>query len=343
MSDAHEGIILLQMGGPETLADIEPFLYQVFADPDIIRYPFFLKPFQRTLARRIARKRAAGPVRDRYAAMGNGSPLGRETAAQAALVEKITGKPTAVAMRYTDPRATDALAALRAAGCTSAVAVTLYPHYSGSTTGSSVNDLARAIAADDHSSSVSSASSGASVFPVRVVRSWATNAKYVALVAAQLESALEDMRQDWDGDVHVALSAHGIPQSYVRAGDPYPREVEATRDALAPYAEKLGYASVSLSYQSKIGPVKWLKPYTDEALAALAAKGAKAVVTVPFGFVSDHIETLYDLDVLYKEKAESLGFERYLRLPAFNDDPRFGELLADLATKAPSEPLQVSA
>ena len=322
---ASAPVVLLQMGGPDTLDHLEPFLFSIFADPDIIQLPRLLSPLQRPLARLVARRRSV-KMRERYARIGNGSPIRRETEAQARLLAAELARrgvdaPVHVAMRYSEPRAEAAVRAL--ADAAEAVLLPLYPHYTRGTTGSSVADLR--------------AAARAAGLPtrLRLVPRWGTHPSYLALLEEQLAQELERARADgWDGPVHLLLSAHGLPRSYVRDGDPYPREVETTAEAVGRAAVAMGYAGWRLGYQSKVGPVEWLRPYTDDVLPELAAAGARGVVAVPLGFVSDHIETLYDLDITYREQAESLGM-RYRRVPAFNDDARFVRVLADVLADAP--------
>ncbi len=221
-------------------------------------------------------------------------------------------------MRYSEPSAAAAVDRLRALGARRVTLPPLYPHWSGATTGSSVADFVR------------TAERAALDAEVRMVRAWGDDAGYVALLVEQVMAAQAALRRQWAGPIHLLFSAHGLPVRYITAGDPYPGQVEETARAVA--QRVAGFAGWRLSYQSRLGPVKWLQPSTDVALRGLAGAGAKALVVVPLGFVSDHIETLYDLDVLYRDEARALGIEWYERVPSFNASPSFARVLADIVT-----------
>lgn len=318
-----DSVVLLQMGGPATLDEIEPFLRSLFSDKDIIRLPRPMRPFQGALARLVARRRAP-KVRPRYEAMGNGSPLQRITAEQAAGLEKRLGAPVHVAMRYTKPWAHEAVAKLQRAGARRVLLLPLFPHYSVSTTESSLHDFARAAQAAKLDADV------------RFIRSWGAHPGYLDLLARTCEETLRSA----DGPAHLVFSAHGVPERYVREGDPYQREVEETARLMR---ERLAgrFASVQQGYQSGLGPVKWIGPDTQSLVEGHAASGAKTLVLSPLGFVSDHIETMYDMDTLFAGVARERGIGTFLRVPSFNDRPEFADLLADLA-RGPTEPFEVS-
>lgn len=321
-----DDVILLQMGGPETLDELEPFLASVFADPDLIQLPRWLSRFQPRLARFVARRRAPR-MRPKYEGMGGGSPLRRETEAQARALERELsrrGRPARVhvAMRYAAPRASTAVAALD--GRKRATLLPLYPHWTRATTGTSVSDFVAAARAAGWRGSLD------------LVRSFPELPSYLRLLEEQVAEARKADAVRDAGAAHLVFSAHGLPKSYVARGDPYAREVEATAARVGAAALRMGYSAWRLGYQSKVGPVEWLRPYTDDVLREAKAAGADAIVAVPLGFVSDHVETLYDLDVLYRGQADALGL-RYHRVPAFNDDPRFAAVLADALESLPRE------
>jgi ferrochelatase len=326
VSPGWDAVVLLQMGGPATLDEIQPFLECLFADRDIIRLPRWMRPFQPALARYVARKRAP-KVRPRYEAMGQGSPLQRITDEQAAGLQAVLGVPVHVAMRYTKPWARDAVATLKAAGARRVLLLPLFPHWSLSTTSSSFKDFARA------------ARDGGLDARLFHVRDWGTHPRYLDLVARLCEETLADLRARTAEPVHLVFSAHGVPVRYVKEGDSYQREVEATAALLK---ERLSgaFASVQQGYQSAVGPVKWIGPDTQDVLQGLVDGGAKAVVVSPLGFVSDHIETMYDMDTLYRGFAEARGL-LYARVPSFNARKEFSETLAQLA-RGPAEPFEVS-
>jgi protoporphyrin/coproporphyrin ferrochelatase len=307
------------------LEDVQPFLANLLSDPDVIQLPFVMRPFQKTLGRTIA-KRRVHLVTPRYNEIGDGkgsaSPILRHTTAQANALSKRLGIPVHVVMRCSAPRADAAVQELYAAGAKRILVLPLYPHWSGSTTGSAVKDFA------------ASCKKHALKAEIRLVRNWGSHPEYVELLAAMCKEAAPN-----HGSTALLLSAHSLPEKYIRQGDPYRREVEATEALLK---QRLGpaFASVRLGFQSSVGPVKWIGPTTDEQVTALGAENAAAVALCPLGFVSDHIETLYDLDIHYKAQAEQHGMKVH-RVAAFNDDPRFIALLETLC-KGPAEPLEVA-
>lgn len=316
-------VVLLQMGGPRTLDDLRPFLEELFSDPDIIQWPRLLRPFQRPLARAIAKRRAPRMM-PRYAAIGGGSPILAHTREQARLLSAALtarGRPELVelAMRYTEPRATSAVSRLAAEP--EITLLPLYPHWSRATTGSSVADL------------VSAAREAGYAGSLHLIRSWGEHPAYVDLLAQQAEDAVARLRKDTSGPVHLLFSAHGLPRRYVERGDPYPREVEATARRVG---ARVGAEAWSLAYQSAVGPVEWLRPYTNERLLAIARDGARAVCCVPLGFVSDHIETLYDIDVSFAALARENGMA-WARTPSFNGSAAFAGVLADVLGDTPRE------
>lgn len=321
-----DAVVLLQLGGPERLDDVESFLANLLSDPDVIQLPRPMRPFQKMLGRTIA-KRRAHLVKPRYDQIGDGkggaSPILRHTRAQAQALSQRLRIPVHMAMRCSPPRAERVVQDLRASGARRVLLLPLYPHWSGTTTGSALKDFAAACKRQGLKAAV------------RFIRSWGSHPEYVELLAAMCQEAAPPRQS-----AHLLLSAHGLPEKYIRNGDPYRKEVEATEHLLK---DRLGdtFASVRLGFQSAIGPVKWIGPTTDEQITALAAENASAVALCPLGFVTDHIETLYDLDILYKGQAEARGMN-VRRVAAFNDDPRFITLLEHLTT-GPTKILEVAA
>jgi ferrochelatase len=308
------------MGGPATLAELRPFYERLFGDADLIQLPAAMRRFQPALARyaALARTRA---IYQRYRRIGGGSPLPRHTHALARALEREMvrrGRPTRVhvAMRYSEPSAGPLVADLRARGVEHVVLFPLYPHWSHSTSGSSVADFRRAAEAADFRGRI------------ELVRTWGDAPGYLKLLAAQIEATRAALQRDWSGQIHLVFSAHGLPMRYVQHGDPYPVEVQRTAEAVG--ARVSGFCAWHLGYQSRMGPVKWLQPSTSRVLKRLAAARAQAIVAVPLGFVSDHIETLYDLDILYRDEAVALGIPHYRRVPSFNADPAFAAVVADI-------------
>ncbi|MBA3003498.1 MAG: ferrochelatase [Desulfurivibrio sp.] len=310
------GVILLNLGGPETLADVEPFLLNLFSDRTIIRLSPF--PFlQKFIAGRIAAKRAP-KSREAYRLIGGGSPLARITGEQgSALQDALAGHGTFVVrmgMRYWHPNAAAALAEFAQAGIQRIVALTLYPHYSRATTGSSLDDLRKAAVVSGHT------------FEFAEIREWPVQPDYVACLAKSIQDGMAGFNKE---PVQLVYSAHSLPVSFIREGDPYLDQIKQTIAAV----EKLTGISGELCFQSRSGPVEWLAPSTPEMLQTLADQGCKNILMVPISFVSDHVETLYEIDLLYKDQAQELGM-RLVRSASLNTHPLFITGLASLVLDA---------
>lgn len=311
------GIALLQMGGPETPEALPPFLRRLFTDPEMIRLPSWLEPLQTPLGALYGTLRA-GRVREDYEAIGF-SDLNPTTRSLAESVDDRLGDAVVgvePAMRYTEPRATTALDRLTEAGAERVLAVTLYPFFSLSTTGSSLVDLENA--RDEH----------APELDLDAVDRWGSEEAYLDATADWTRETIRE--HAGEGSRAVLLSAHGIPKPYLEEGDPYKDEVTEAAKALG---KRLPDERVELAFQSDIGPVEWLDPSTEDAIRALADEGVDELVIVPFGFVSEHIETLFEIDVEYRELAHEAGIEHVHRVPAFDDAPVFAEIVADLARR----------
>lgn len=311
------GVALLNFGGPQRADEVEPFLTELFADRDVIQLPLG-RLYQDRLARRVARRRAPEVV-PQYEAIGY-SPLVPVTMRQAdALRTELARRLgdaaplVAVGMRYTPPWTRDAVAELLSRGVTRVVALALYPHYSIATTGSSFNDLTRSLVA-----------AGRGDMPVHHVPAWFHHPGYLAAMADRIRAGLERLGAP---DAHLLFSAHGLPSRYVRRGDPYQQHVQETvRSVLR---ELRWEGASSLSWQSRVGPVRWLAPSTDDELKRLGAEGVRAVLVVPVSFVGDHIETLYEIDVTYRKDALDAGVERFGLMPPLDDHPQLVACLAD--------------
>ncbi len=326
------GLVLLNLGGPADLASIRPFLEELFADREIIRLPGGALG-QKLIARMIVRARLE-KVTGYYAAIGGGSPILRYTTGQGeGLAERLNArrpdlapfKPY-VAFRYAPPTADDALRAMRADGVRRAIVVTLDPQYSEATTGSSLRDLRRALAR--------TGLEGA--FDLTVIDRWADHPRYLDVLAAHVEEGLAGWPAARRADVAVVMSAHSLPMSFVRLGDPYPGEIEATFDAVRSRLREPKPRCL-LAYQSQTGPVRWLGPQTSRVIAALGrdgtGNGVPPVLIAPIAFVSDHIETLYEIDVMFAEEAKAAGIAEFRRVESLNLDPRFLDALADVVAE----------
>ncbi len=308
-------VFLLNLGGPETLDDVEPFLVNLFSDRKIIRLgPWFMQKF---IARRIARKRAP-KSRACYRQIGGGSPLKKITAAQGMALDKelaAVGDFTSMTvMRYWPPYAAAMLADCRQQGITKIVALTLYPHYSLATTGSSMDDLERAVAESSSS------------FDVIAIESWPDEDRYIQCLAHNI---IQGMTRFGEQRVALVYSAHSLPVKFIEAGDPY---LEQLKDTIAAIEDKTGIKG-RLAFQSRSGPVEWLGPSTPDMLELLGAEGCQNVLMLPISFVSDHVETLYEIDILYRGQAKDLGM-RLERVDSLNTQPAFIEGLAGLVIDA---------
>lgn len=347
--DAKIGVLLLNLGGPEKSEDVEGFLYNLFADPDIIRLPAPLAPLQTLIALLISKRRAP-KSRAAYESIGGGSPILRYSKSQGNLVAKslherynIKAK-TYIGMRYWYPFTEEALAEIQKDNIEALVIIPLYPQFSISTSGSSLRVLQEEFARNSHVWS-----------PIAhtVVPQWYDRPGYINAMSSLILNELDSFSDAElaDGKTaapslpprHVLFSAHGVPQSYIEAGDPYQSQIGECVDAISEKVlERWGREEVQihLSYQSRVGPIEWLRPYTDDVLPELGGKGVKNLVVVPISFVSEHIETLEEIDMEYRELAEENGIDHWRRCPALNTDAAFIDDMADMVVEALNEPSQ---
>ncbi|MEA5505546.1 ferrochelatase [Halotia wernerae UHCC 0503] len=321
------GVLLLNLGGPDKLEDVGPFLYNLFSDPEIIRLPF--RWLQKPLAWFIASRRTS-TSQENYKQIGGGSPLRRITEAQGeALREKLgyLGQEANiyVGMRYWHPYTEEAIATLTQDNIERLVILPLYPQFSISTSGSSFRLLEKLWQEDPKLQRLD----------YTVIPSWYKQPSYLQAMAQLIAQELEQFPNP--DQVHLFFSAHGVPKSYVEeAGDPYQQEIE---DCTALIMQTLNRPNLhTLAYQSRVGPVEWLQPYTEDALKELGAQGVKDLVVVPISFVSEHIETLQEIDIEYREVAEESGINNFRRVPAPNTHPVFIQALADLVIDALKNP-----
>jgi protoporphyrin/coproporphyrin ferrochelatase len=321
------GVLLLNLGGPEQLSDVRPFLFNLFSDPEIIRIP--IAALQKPLAWIISTSRAKKSQAN-YQKIGGGSPLRRITEAQARDLETLLqsrGEDAKVytGMRYWHPFTEDALEQIHNDKIEQLVILPLYPQFSISTSGSSFREIEK-IWRDRPN-----------LQPPKytAIASWYNEPGYLQamadLIATQIDKCPNPDR------AHVFFSAHGVPVSYVEeAGDPYQSEIEECVTAIM---KQLGRSNQhSLAYQSKVGPIEWLQPYTEDAIVELAGQGIDELVVVPISFVSEHIETLEEIDIEYREIAEEAGIHTFNRVPALDVNPTFIQTLADLVLNAAAAP-----
>lgn len=308
-------LILLNMGGPDSLDAVEPFLYNLFSDRELIQLPagaLLQKPFAKTISHFRAKK-----VVENYRTIGGKSPLLEWTQKQAAGTAQRLGdhfKPYVI-MRYWHPRAEQVLAEIKAAGIESALVLSMYPHYTGATTGSSVNDFKRAVT---------------KVYPeleYQLIEDWYDWPDYLDALANRINEGLDWFHDLMRAEVQILFSAHALPQKFIDQGDPYRQHIETTVQGVM---ARVGEYDWSIAYQSRSGPVKWMEPGTDDALRALAEANHRAVLMVPISFVSDHIETLEEIDIQYHNLATDLGIVNFGRAPSLNAHDDFLDALAAL-------------
>ena len=317
------GVLLLNLGGPEKLEDVRPFLFNLFSDPEIIRIPFSW--MQKPLAWFISSRRA-GTSQENYRKIGGGSPLRRITEEQALALQKQLESndldaQVYVGMRYWHPFTEEAIARIKRDRISQLVILPLYPQFSISTSGSSFRVLEKLWLEDPALEEIE----------YTVIPSWYKHSGYLQAMVGLIAEEL-DRFEDPD-KVQIFFSAHGVPVSYVtEAGDPYQQEIEECTELIMRTLNRSN--PYNLAYQSRVGPVEWLKPYTDEAIEELAAEGVKDLLVVPISFVSEHIETLEEIDIEYRELAEAAGIERFHRVPALNTHPVFIADLADMVEEA---------
>lgn len=319
MNSARTAVVLMNLGGPDRPEAVEPFLENLFSDPDLLQLPLgFL--WQRRLAKTIAARRSP-ESRENYAKIGGRSPILERTREQAAALGAALGPAFSVhvAMRYWHPFTEEAVEEVLAAGARRVVALPLYPHRSRTTSKSSVEALRRALARR------------APWIPVHEVCSFAEAPGFVEAWVEAIRATLAGIPEGRRERAHILFSAHGLPQSVVDRGDPYLAQVQASVRAVM---EKVGPHAHSLAFQSRATRAKWLEPATEDELARLGKARTEDVVVVPIAFVTEHVETLFELDMLLKEPALEAGVRHYHRVPVPHLAPSFIDALATLVRGA---------
>jgi len=312
-------VVLCNLGGPDSLDAVRPFLINLFSDPDIFRFPLgFLT--QRPLAALMAWRRAPEAAHG-YAAIGGKSPILENTRAQAkALQQAIGGEfDVHVCMRYWHPLTGDVVDTLKQKNYRRVILLPLYPQYSLTTSGSSYNEFMRRCRRQDYQPSVT------------LIRQWYDQPDYQNAIVESVRAEAAKLPDPDPAHFELLVSAHGLPKKIVAEGDPYEQQIRATYDAVR---ARLGWPHTTLCYQSRVGPLEWLRPYTDDVIREKAAAGVKQMLVYPIAFVSDHVETLFELGITYAELARSHGIEHYRVVPALNDHPRFIEALRSLVLEA---------
>ena len=318
------GILLLNLGGPDSLRAVKPFLYNLFSDREIIKLgPSFL---QTPLAWLISSLRSR-KIEHMYKTIGGKSPIRDITEAQAKALEESLNSTLLthdsshnfkvyIGMRYWHPFIADTVSKVLDDGIKRLIVLTLYPHYSKATTGSAISEFKRATRGRDIS--------------IEYIEQWYDFPPYIDSLAELINLGISEFNIK---DIHVLFSAHSLPEAFIRKGDPYVDHVRTTikeimrRLSRDPY--NISVLHWHLAFQSKSGPVKWLQPTTDETIIKLAKTGVKKVFVVPVSFVSDHIETLYEIDMLYKEIAVEHGI-KLKRCHSLNTSEKFIAALKEL-------------
>ena len=316
-------VLLLNLGGPDSLNAVRPFLFNLFSDKEIIRLPF-----QPILARFISARRAKKVI-SRYAQIGGKSPLLDLTNGQAQALEKELnsrsktdskgpGFKVYVGMRYWHPFIEETVEQIQKDGIKKVVALSLFPHYSRATTGSCFKELKRVLKRNPN-------------LEVVYVDHWFDNPTYLDTLAQKINETLAEFPAKNRKRIQIVFTAHSLPQDFIDQGDPYLDHLKRTIEGLR---ERLRKISWHLAFQSRSGPVKWMKPSTEKVLENLAHDGYREILMVPISFVSDHVETLYEIDIMYRDLAESKGIVIFKRSPSLNSSPKFIEALAEIVEKA---------
>lgn len=315
------GILLLNFGGPWTLSDVKPFLYRLFSNPAVlVGVP---APFRQILAFLIAMIKGPSSIKS-YRAIGSGSPQLKWTTIQTEGLRRLLPKDSLrveMGMRSAEPSIESALLLLQHWGADRLVLLPLFPQFSTTTTGTCFTEVRTALDRLGWQPKI------------KEIADWADHPGYAKLLRRSVDAAVrraESEDNSAQDPIHIVFSAHSLPMKIVKLGDPYPHDIErtigaVTRDLSQPW---------SLAFQSRNGKMPWLGPYLDDELKRLGHEGVKRVVVVPISFVSDHIETLFELDQLYAEVARTHGITHYYRARCFNDDPEFPRVLSSILVEA---------
>ncbi len=313
MVSYRTAVVLFQLGGPDTLEAIEPFLFNLFCDPDIIDFPG-ARIGRKPLAKLISATRAK-KVQHHYAVIGGGSPIRRFTEQQARALEHVLLESGVdarcfVAMRYWHPFTSEAIEQLRAERFDQIVLLPLYPQYSNTTSGSSLNEWRRLFHDDT---------------PQHLIETFYENDLYIQALAERIEEALARFPDPQRPE--LIFSAHSVPVAVIAKGDPYQRQIEHTVELVM---QRGGWRNRHrLCYQSKVGASKWLQPSLRDTIKELAAASVRDMCIVPVSFVTDHVETLGEVDHEMRELAMASGIERFEMTAGLNDSPTFIRALAD--------------
>ncbi|MBI4743827.1 MAG: ferrochelatase [Actinobacteria bacterium] len=330
------GVLLINLGGPDSPESVRPFLFNLFSDREIIQLPL-----QKLFALLISSVRSKKTI-SHYQEIGGKSPILELTQKQADLLEKKLNNPPLnspltkgghggikegqgglfkvyIGMRYWHPFIEEAVQKIIKDGINQIIVLPLYPQYSKATTGSSLNELKRILIKYNKN------------FNLKIIDNWFDNPLYLDAIVEKTKEGLEKFPLDRRKNVQIIFSAHSLPKRFIEEGDPYLDQLNLTIDGII---ERMPDIKWRLSFQSKSGPVEWLEPSTDSVIRKLASEGVKEILIVPISFVSDHIETLYEIDIEYAELAKSLGVELFKRTPSLNDSESFIMALADIVKQS---------
>ena len=300
-------VVILNLGGPDSLEAIEPFLFNLFSDRDIFKLPFGQKLFAKIISTRRAPK-----VSEEYKLIGGKSPINEWTEIQRKMLEEKLQKYESnisvfTAMRYWNPITKDVADKIKSLNFDRIVLLPLYPHYSISTTGSSFNEWDRCFIPRNEN--------------VLKINNYQTNPSYISALNQRIDQTILRFPEEIRSDVQLVFSAHGTPISMVKNGDPYSHQIKDTMDKVM--QERKYSHPHHLCFQSKVGPVKWLTPATDTMIEDLSKQGKRHLLIIPISFVSDHVETSFELDIEYRHVADENNIENYIVMEGLNDSELF--------------------
>ena len=314
------GIVLLNFGGPWKLNDVKPFLYKLFVNPSVlVGVP---SPLRQLLAFTIAQVKGPSSIRS-YKSIGGGSPQLKWTRVQAEGLQNLLDDSVRieVGMRSASPSIEHALRQLKRWGADELILLPLFPHFSTTTSGTCFEEARAALRRLDW-------------YPrVREITNWPDHEPYTRLLRQTVDEVVAEAEAErgFSTDpIHILFSAHSLPLKIVKLGDPYPSDIERTIKSVT---QGLNHPW-SLCFQSRNGKLPWLEPYLEDEIKRLANEGVRRLVVVPVSFVSDHIETLFELDQLYADLAKAHGVTHYHRARTFNDDPEFPRVLRSILREA---------
>ncbi len=307
-------VVLFNLGGPDSIQAIEPFLYNLFCDPDIFNLPFGQKLFAKLISSRRTPK-----IAEEYKLIGGKSPINEWTEKQRAMLQEylrndFPSLDVYTAMRYWKPLTDEIVSKVENKNYDRIILLPLYPHYSITTTGSSFNEWKRHYKGDSSK--------------LILINDYYLNENYLAAINQRIDETILRFPEEVRNEIQIVFSAHGTPVSLVKKGDPYSNHIKQTVEAVM-NARNHSHKHY-LCFQSKVGPMKWLEPATDKMIEELSSKNKRHLLIVPISFVSDHVETLFELDIEYRHVAVKVGIENYIVMKGLNDSALFVKALAGI-------------